>query len=249
MISAQGFLLVGGFGLRATLVTAEVLLATPAVLALLLAGRRLPEALALSAPGGRTLGLSIALGGAFWGLSLGLFEVQYALWQPPPGYLDAFQRLHDLLKPAGPLDALVSLTAIAFAPAFCEELVFRGTVFPALARGFGATVAVLGSAILFGIIHVDAAAGSVTLYRVPFAVAVGLCLALLRARTGSLAPPILAHATLNAITFFAAPLASSVPGTLPDPQPVLGGALFVAGGALSAWLFRKLPLTRPEAPA
>jgi hypothetical protein len=249
MRGAQGFLLANGVGLRATLVCAELMLAAPAVVALALTGRRLASAFALRRLDSRTTSLCFALGGAFWGLSLGLFELQYALWAPPAGYLDAFQRLHDLLKPAGPFDGLVSLTAIALAPAACEELVFRGAVYPALSRWLGTGAAVFGSSLLFGLIHVDASAGHLTLYRVPFAFAVGLGLALLRARTGSLLPSIVAHATLNGITFFAAPLAASAPGTLPEPQPLLG-ALLLAGGALAAaWLFRSLPLTPSEAPA
>jgi membrane protease YdiL (CAAX protease family) len=247
MVGIQGVLLVRGFGLRTTLVSAEMLLAAPALLALYMAGRRLPDALAIHALDGRTTLVSVALGFAFWGLSLGLFELQYAVWAPPAGYLDAFQRLHDLLKPSGPLDAVVSLTAIAFAPAVCEELLFRGTVFPSLARWLGTAVAVVGSALLFGLIHVDAGAtGVITFYRVPFAFVVGLGLALARARAGSLLPSVLAHATLNAITFFAAPFAASAPGTVPEPQPLLGATLLVTGTVAAAWLFRRLPLTPRE---
>lgn len=247
MVAVQGLLIAHGAGLRPTLLLSELALAAPALLALAAAGRDLPQALALRRLDARTTVLSFALGAAFWSLSLGLFELQYAVWLPPAGYLDSFQRLHDLLRPDGPFDAVVSLSAIAFVPALCEELLFRGAVFPAFERWLGLMPAVFGSALLFGLIHVDL--GYRTLYRVPFAFTVGLALALLRARSGSLLPSTLAHATLNGITFFAAPLARSTPGTLPDAQPLLGAGLLAGGTIAAALLFKRLPLTRPDAPA
>jgi membrane protease YdiL (CAAX protease family) len=249
MVAVQGLLITRGVGLRPTLVASELTLAAPALFALVIAGRHLPGALALRALDARTTAVSVALGCAFWALSLGLFELQYAVWLPPAGYLDAFQRLHDLLRPEGPADALVSLSAIALVPAICEELLFRGAVLPSLDRWLGLMPAVFGSALLFGLIHLDQSAGQLTLYRVPFAFTVGLALALLRARTRSLLPSTLAHATLNAITFFAAPLARSAPGALPDAQPLLGAALFAGGAVAAALLFARLPLTRPDASA
>jgi membrane protease YdiL (CAAX protease family) len=249
MVAVQGLLITRGVALRPTLVFSEMTLAAPALLALAVAGRDLRGALALRALDARTTALSFALGAAFWALSLGLFELQYAVWQPPAGYLDAFQRLHDLLKPNGPFDAVVSLSAIAFVPAIFEELLFRGAVFPALERWLGLMPAVFGSALLFALIHLDQSGGRLTLYRVPFAFTVGLALALLRARTGSLLPSTLAHATLNGITFFAAPLARSAPGAIPDAQPLLGAALFLGGAVAAALLFTRLPLTRRDASA
>ncbi len=227
-------------GTRGFLMGSEAMLVLPALLAL--AAWRIPLArgLALAPLPSRAVLICVGLGGTLWAASLGLFELQYVVWSPPPGYLEGFQRLHDLLKADGSLDTLVSLCAIAFAPAICEELLFRGAVLPALQRGLGATAAALGSAALFGLIHVDFTTGAPSFYRVPFAFAVGLGLAALRLRTGSLWASILAHATLNGITYFAAPLAGTPDGALPDPQPLLGAGLFLGGVVTSALLFALL---------
>lgn len=238
-----GALLARSMGIRGVLVVSEVLLATPALLCVLLFKVSLPDGLGLRPVASRAAFASVLLGATLWGLSLGLFELQYTLWKPPAGYLDAFQRLHDLLKPTGSLDALVSLLAIAIAPAICEEIVFRGAALPAFAR-LGAPAAAVLSSLLFGVIHLDNAGGSLSLYRVPFAFVVGLGLAAIRLRTGALGPAIVAHATLNSITFFAAPFASPPDGALPDPRPLLGLGLFLGGLAASAVVFVKmLPLT------
>lgn len=244
LMTLGGLLAARSLGLRATLVISELLLALPALLALGLYGVGLRDGVGLRPVPPRALGLSMALGATLWALSLGLFELQYAVWQPPPGYLDAFQRLHEMLRPSGPLDAAISLLAIAIAPAACEELLFRGAALPALER-LGAPAAAALSSLLFGVIHLDAAGGRLSLYRVPFAFAVGLGLAAIRLRTGSLGPAIVAHATLNSITFTAVPFAATSDGTMPEARPLLGAGLLLGGFLGSALFFAFLrdPLT------
>jgi membrane protease YdiL (CAAX protease family) len=227
-------------GLRTVLVLSEAMLALPSLAALALLGAGLRTALRLHAVTPRAVVASVVLGGTLWALSLGLFELQYVFWKPPAGYLDAFQRLHDLLKPKGPVDALVSYVAIALAPAIFEEIVFRGTLLPSYLR-YGGAVAALVSSLLFGLIHLDGtASGAYSLYRVPFAFTVGLGLAAIRVRTGALLPSTIAHATLNAITFTAVPFADPSDGTLPDPRPVVGLLLFAGGALASLFVFLKL---------
>jgi membrane protease YdiL (CAAX protease family) len=169
-------------------------------------------------------------------VSPGLLELQYAVHPPPPGYLEAFRLLHERLRPKDAFDLVVSLLAIAAAPSLCEETLFRGLVLPSFLRRFGPIGASLGSAALFGLIHLDRTIyGELSLYRVPFAFAVGLGFAALRLRTRGLLPCIAAHAALNALTFLIAPLTDDPNGGLPEAQPLLGAALFGLGLAL-AWL-------------
>jgi membrane protease YdiL (CAAX protease family) len=127
------------------------------------------------------------------------------------------------------LDALWSLVAIAVAPAVCEEALIRGLLLPSLRTRLPALLAVGLSAVVFAAIH--------DLYRMPFTYAVGLVLGALRLRTGSLVPSILAHATLNTLTFVAAPLLDDPTQPLPDPRPFVGLALFALGtvGTTVAW--------------
>jgi membrane protease YdiL (CAAX protease family) len=240
-----------GLGLRPALVLSELALVAPGLILAALLRRPLMEALALDAKGLRQVTLlSLGVGATLWLASLGLFEVQYSLWSPPPGYLEAFRSLHEALRPHGPLDAVVSLLAIALAPAVCEEVLFRGLVLPAFLRPLGAWGAACTSALLFGLIHLDFAAGGLSLYRVPFAAVVGLGLAALRLRAGALGPAILAHAALNAITFAAAPFTDDPSQGLPDPRPGLGLLLFGAGlGATLGLLRRFPPIARRQADA
>lgn len=231
-------------GLRTGLLLSELALVAPGLLLFLLLGGRLARLPGAPLPGRSAFLLSAASGGALWVASLGLFELQYTLWRPPPGYLEAFRFLHERLRPSGPLDALGSLLAIAAAPALCEELLFRGLVLPSLVRPLGPLGASAASAALFGLIHLDATAGgALSLYRVPFAFAVGLGFAALRLGSRGLAAPVLAHATLNAITFAATPFADDPAAGLPDPRPLLGAALLAAGLLSTLGLLRRLSAT------
>jgi membrane protease YdiL (CAAX protease family) len=246
MGTVMGVALSMHWGLRPSLAAAEASLALPGLVALAFVPAPWGQALSLRAIPGRLMALSLAAGVAFWVASLGLFELQYAVWRPPPGYLEAFQRLHEALRPSGPFDALVSVAAIALAPAVCEEVLFRGIVLPSLLRSMGAVWAVFGSAILFGLIHLDTAVPGAMFYRVPFAFAVGLGLGVLRVRTGSLFPSILAHAFLNSITFVVEPLIEDPTGLVQDPRPFFGAAMLVVGVAASAWVVKRIDSPHPS---
>jgi len=238
---------VAHFGLRPAFLVSEMALVAPALLGLVAFGIPMRHGLALEPLPLRTTLLALLTGAALWGGSLGLFELQYAMWPPPAGYLEAFRKLHEALKPSGPFDALVSVAAIALVPALCEEVLFRGIVQPAFARRVSPWLAVLLAALLFGLIHVDMTPDQhVTLYRVPFAAAVGIGLGVLRLRAGSLMPCILAHAFLNTTTFLLAPLTDDPTGA-PEQANVLQGAGFLLLGlAVTLLVLRRFP-RRPDA--
>ena len=226
-------LLLGHLSLRPLIMVASSLLAAPAVLALLLRGRPVARALALRSPDRRTTLVACALGLSLWVASLGLLELQYAVWPPPPGYLEAFRKIHEALRPAGALDAALSVLAIAVAPAIFEETLMRGVVLPSLRTWIGTAGAVLGSALLFAAMHLD-------LYRFLFTFALGLALGVIRLRAAALLPCMLVHATLNTLTFLVAPLVDDPTEPLQDPRPWLGAALFLGGLAVTLALIRKL---------
>jgi sodium transport system permease protein len=222
-------------GIRANLMVSETLLMTPGLVALTLSGIPLTRGTGLRAISGRMSLLSLVAGTTLWAASLGLLELQYTLWAPPGEYVEIFRRLHEALRPTGVVDAAVSVLAIAVFPAACEEILVRGIVLPAFVRSFGPAVAVVASAVLFGLMHLDP-------YRFPFTAAVGLVLGIARLRTGSVLPTILAHTTLNALTFVVTPYLDQPTASMPDPQPLLGLALATVGGGLTAlaikWLRR-----------
>jgi membrane protease YdiL (CAAX protease family) len=228
-------------GLRPGLMLSELALVLPGLLAFAALRRPLAVLLGRIPRGTTDIGLSIACGAALWVLSLGLFELQYALWRPPPGYLEAFRFLHERLRPKDAFDLVASLVAIAIAPSLCEETLFRGLVLPSLARPLGAALGSLLSACLFGLIHLDRTIyGELSLYRVPFAFAVGLGFAALRLLARGVIPAAIAHATLNALTFLIAPFADDPAAGLPEPRPFLGAALFTLGLGLSLLALRPL---------
>ena len=226
-------------GLRTALATGELCLIAPGLLILALSRVPLAEGLALRPVSGRTVLLAALGGGALWAASLGLMNVQFVVWRPPADFLETFRVLHLKLRPRTFEEAILSVAAIALMPALCEETLFRGIVLPSLAR-MGAAVALLGSAALFALIHIDTVSAGPVFYRLPFAFAVGLGLAALRLRTGSLLPSMVAHAVLNTITFATVFLSGAASDVVEEPQALSGLLLLLGGGAATAWLFRAL---------
>jgi len=221
-------------GPRGFLAVSSCLLALPALLTVAALRSRSWGATLAVGPIPRPLVLlSILLGGALWVGSIGLMEMQALVLPPPPEYILAFRRLHEALAPSGLLDGLWSVMVIAVLPALAEELVMRGVLLPSLVRPLGAAAAVIASAAAFAGIHLDP-------YRFLFTFTIGLVLGALRLRTGSLWPPILAHATLNAVTFVVAPLIDDPGQATYTPQPMLGLLCLVAGTAVAWPLLRGL---------
>jgi membrane protease YdiL (CAAX protease family) len=219
-------------GLRSQVALGTVLLAVPAVGALIFRPAAARAAVGTSALAARAAGLSVLLGAALWVGSIGLMEMQSLVFPPSAETLDLFRRLHAALAPAGALDGLVSLTVIAFLPALCEELVMRGVLLPSLAARVGPAPALFLTAAIFAGIHFDP-------IRLLFTFVLGLVLGALRLRTGSLWPPVVVHLTLNALTFAIAPLVDD-PSKPYTPEPVLGLACLVAGAAVAWPLLRAL---------
>jgi membrane protease YdiL (CAAX protease family) len=90
------------------------------------------------------------------------------------------------------LIGLIALSACAIAP-ITEEVLFRGTFYPMLARGFGRGPAAFACALLFGMVH-D------TVTDVPGLTVLALCFTLAYEVTGSLLVPIFMHAIFNGMS-------------------------------------------------
>jgi hypothetical protein len=119
----------------------------------------------------------------------------------------------------GSLDPTVLIVAIVLVAPIAEELFFRGVVFSAWLREYGERRAYLGSALLFATIHVDTSsadaliASGVTV--VPVILGLGLALAFVYHRTGSLAASMALHAGFNGISLTLALLARLLGFELP----------------------------------
>jgi hypothetical protein len=87
-------------GLRTALVTAEMSLATPGLVLLALSGVPVAAGLGLTPIPRRTAVLAAIAGATLWAASLGLMNMQFVIWRPPPEFLDSFRALHLALRPA-----------------------------------------------------------------------------------------------------------------------------------------------------
>jgi len=250
---AMGYIqgaLIRTFQLRLLLIISEIALALPALVVAALLANHIPQLFRFSPLSAGAVLRTVVLGLAFWGLSLGVFEAQYVLVKPPLEYLQQFQGLHETLRPHRALGWVFSIAAIAVAPAVCEEILFRGLLTPVFQRAMGSTLAIVLSAALFGAIHVDGLRdGTSVYYRVPFAFIMGMLLARLRIDTGSLWPPMIAHATLNATTFLVVIFIEEPKGALPDPQPLAALAMLLVGSTVAMALMKTLraPVEAPIA--
>jgi membrane protease YdiL (CAAX protease family) len=96
-------------------------------------------------------------------------------------------------KPGGAVLAIIAVSVIVLAP-LAEEAFFRGFVFQAFRRWARPAWAIILSAVVFGLAHL------IPLIILPI-MSLGILLAAVVERRGSLVPSIFAHATFNAIGF------------------------------------------------
>jgi membrane protease YdiL (CAAX protease family) len=85
---------------------------------------------------------------------------------------------------------------------------------------------------------VDFTGDGAVLYRVPFALLIGLGLGALRVRAGTLLAPALAHGILNTLTFAAVAAGVDSVGAAATPPAALGPTLLVSGALLATLAVR-----------
>ncbi len=115
--------------------------------------------------------------------------------------LDAFLPLAkaptELLTEArSPATLAIYLVVVAVIAPVVEEIIFRGFVYPGLRRIMPVAPAALGSALIFAGVHVSAPVGGLVVI-----VLVGVVLACLYERTGSILPSMVAHSMYNSFVF------------------------------------------------
>lgn len=125
-------------------------------------------------------GICISCAGAVLSVPLNLFWAQFTAL--PPG----------LPVPQNAGEYLLGLLCTAVVPALCEETLCRGIVLREY-EAYGARPAVWASAIAFSLLH-----GAVT--NLVFSLLLGLVLALITVRTGSLYPAMIVHFSVNAFS-------------------------------------------------
>jgi membrane protease YdiL (CAAX protease family) len=240
-----GYLAIGGATQQRDIVAGlwvtEVLaIALPALVAVRVAGL----------PAGRALGLRTPapahLGAAFLLAIANQPVVSFVTWASralaPEGWVKDFDALQRALDLFFSQQALPMVLTVSLAAPLGEELFFRGYALPALVRSFGPLAACLVSGAMFSALHVN---------RIGF---LGLCeigvlLAFLRLRSGSLWPAIVCHATNNAVAGAAFLLGWEDPD-IPPPTwlLLLGAALLATGVALAGPALRRAPPPDAVAP-
>jgi membrane protease YdiL (CAAX protease family) len=180
------------------------------------------EVLALRRMSPSSVGLSLLMGLAGWPVAsaiamlttkaLDLMVGPYEVKIPPP---------------SGTLDAVVYMIAFAVSAAVCEELLFRGMVMGAY-RGQGLRLAVVCTAVLFGLFHFSLSSLLATTF-------IGLILGYAATRCQSVYASMLVHAANN--TLAATVLIFQV-SLLPLLEPALwvlaplGAVVLILGGFL-----------------
>jgi sodium transport system permease protein len=152
-----------------------------------MSGQRLASVLGLARPTPRALLGAALVGCGAWAAVAILSE-----WLlPVPKSL-----IEDLRKSLVPLDGsrglATTLLLVALSPAICEEALFRGPILRGLRARLGPTSAIILSAALFGLFHLD-------VYRLIPTTLLGILLGFLALETGSIVPSMVAHFCNNAV--------------------------------------------------
>ena len=177
-------------------------------------------------PSARTVALALLIGAAGFLAAGAIMELtSIAL---PARWLQIFDISKLFERP--PLErAALSVAAATVAP-FCEEVAFRGWLLTALRTRCRTGAAIVLSASLFAVMHLDPV-------RFSALVALGVLYAWMTWRSGSVWPAVLAHATNNGLGIaLASSDAADLGATRPPTAQLVGAAIFtlaLAGGVLS----------------
>jgi sodium transport system permease protein len=195
----------------------------PAVLWALVMRAPLRDAFQLRLPSRRGLAGTalLTLGGWAVGMLVMTFLVRL------PGVREYSEQLGELLGKHGPLSLPMSVLLVGVLPAVCEEACFRGVVLSGLARSGSRILAVVGSALAFGLFHFNP-------YHVIAATALGLVLGYVAYESRSLLPGVLMHFVNNALQMVLARV-PALEQRFESPLVIGIGLLLTAGGL---WLLR-----------
>ena len=186
VVTYYGTLLLQNRSLRVSMVAQQVgLFLLPALIWTQLFRFNFRATFSLRLPSARGLlgGVLLALGS--WAVGSVVFLLLTRFFPGAQIYNDDFAKL------LGEIDLPLGL-AISILPAICEEACFRGVVLSGIGNTGSRTTAIVGSALLFGLFHINP-------YHVATATAVGLVLSAAALETGSIYVAILIHFANNGL--------------------------------------------------
>ena len=229
------------FGEQGILASQWLLLAAPTAIFLVTGRFRWRGALAIrpAPPSAFLAGLLIILGGL--PISWMIAWVQTFFIELPEAFLTGMQ---GLLTADSPARIVWLLFLVALTPAICEEIVFRGVLLQGYLPKMSTRGAILASSFIFGLFHLSFE----TAIRLLPTMFLGVLLALVVMRTGSIFTSMLMHFVNNAtaVVLISAPelqrFVMSSSGTGPNWVVVFGGAVLL-------WLgIRMLPARSAATP-
>ena len=150
-------------------------------------GGKFGKYVALKAPSLRAGVFSALTGASLWLLCSYLLETMFKSSKVLAEYSEHVER--SMVGDA----AIVGILVILIAP-IIEEIVFRGAMFNALERLGGRWLALVATAALFAVAHVNP-------LHMGYALVLGILLGILRMKTASIVPGILLHTTFNAMNY------------------------------------------------
>lgn len=224
---------IGGSALAQLVLGQALFLALPALLAPVVLGQSVVDALRLRLPPASTwLRVPVVVAGTLAGGMLAARLQAYLLPENPFLLLRFGAAIEGLATGAGVL-------AVTLGAALSEELLFRGAIQGLLLRRGSAWKAVATQALAFALLHVLA-------FKILPTGVIGLVLGLFALRSGSLWPGVVAHTLHNGTLVLLAPSHPQVFD--PDRWPAWGPWAAAGGlalGVMAAWTARPRPPTEP----
>jgi uncharacterized protein len=157
------------------------------------------RAIGLKKPRLSDVGQAILGFGAYFVLYIVAFEI--TMWLAPGVNVDQQQQLGFDTETTGLALGLVFVSLVVLPP-LVEEIVVRGFMFSGLRTKMSFIKAAVVSSVIFGIAHLQFGSGAPLLWIAAIDTFIlGMVLAYLREKSGSLIAPILLHALKNAIAF------------------------------------------------
>ncbi|KPL07927.1 hypothetical protein AMJ86_02435 [bacterium SM23_57] len=173
---------------RGLLLTEILLVAGPPILLARYFRYNIRKTFRLNTPKPSTIIWTILASVSTWVIVVELSALQNEIFPYPQSFLDAFEEVFALFHSKG---IGYSIAMMALLPAVCEETLFRGFIMTGFQKKGGATKAVILTALLFGLFHLNP-------YRYLPTACLGLLIGAIVIWTGSIWPGIIAHFAANA---------------------------------------------------
>ena len=181
-----------GWGIpKVLLVTELVVILIPPLFILYRGGYDVRKVLNLNLPSPRAWPATFLLILGGWLISIEFATIQHYFVPFPDDLLKEFAELFAVLN-AYPV--VYALFLVGILPGVCEELLCRGFLLSSFRPRFGVVGAIMLTAILFGILHMNP-------YRLLPTIWLGTLLGFIAVYSGSILPAMFAHALSNALSF------------------------------------------------